>query len=157
MAEFYKAKNLQGLDAKLLVELSSYNLDAVNKAIASIDVLKRNLEVYKECLIDSINLEAESADIATEYATEEVGQSYNLPGTISKPALTDIDKVKADSARMISIQSSRSKVASQADTYLSQCKSCVNSFFQAWKAMNTGILSWKDYIFNLNNSINKNY
>ena len=157
MAEFYKAKNLQGLDAKLLVELSSYNLDAVNKAIASIDVLKRNLEVYKECLIDSINLEAESADIATEYATEEVGQSYNLPGTISKPALVDIDKVKADSTRMISIQSSRTKVSGQADMYLSQCKSCVTSFFQAWKAMNAGIASWKDYIFNLNNSINKNY
>lgn len=155
---FYQAKNLTGRDAKLLSELSLMNIDSISKTIASLEGLKKNLSIYKECLTDSINLEAESADIASRYAANSPYQNnYNLPGTVALPQSYDIDAIKKDSARMIEIQKDRNKVMSQTDTYLNICKAQMKVFIENWKNLNYGSVSWKEFISSLNQNINQNY
>ena len=156
--DWYKAKNLSGRDSQLLVELSTANIDAISKTIGALEALQKNLNIYKDCLVDSINLEVESADLASKYAQDMSYQNnYNLPGTISMPKSYDIDAVKADSARMIEIQKDRNKISSQADTYLNICKSQMKVFVENWKNLNYGSVSWKEFLMSLNNNINQNY
>ena len=62
--DFYVAKNLSGKDTKLLANLSTQNVSAITKAIAAATDLINNLKVYQACLVDSINIEAECADIS---------------------------------------------------------------------------------------------
>lgn len=155
---FYQAKNLTGRDAKLLSELSVMNIESISKTIASLEGLKKNLNIYKECLTDSINLEAESADMASKYATDNTYQNnFNLPGTVAMPQSYDIDSIKKDSARMIEIQKDRNKVMAQADTYLNICKAQMKVFIENWKNLNYGSVSWKEFIISLNQNINQNY
>jgi hypothetical protein len=156
--DWYKAKNLSGRDSQLLVELSTTNIESISKAIAALEALKKNLNIYKECLTDSINLEAESADLASKYAQDNTYQNnFNLPGTVSLPQSYDIDSIKKDSQRMIDIQKDRNKIASQSDTYLNICKAQVKVFVENWKNLNYGAVSWKEFILSLNQNINQNY
>lgn len=156
--DWYKAKNLNGRDSQLLVELSTTNIESISKAIAALEALKKNLNIYKECLTDSINLEAESADLASKYAQDNTYQNnFNLPGTVSLPQSYDIDSIKKDSQRMIDIQKDRNKIASQSDTYLNICKAQMKVFVENWKNINYGAVSWKEFIFSLNQNINQNY
>lgn len=156
--DWYKAKNLNGRDSQLLVELSTTNIESISKAIAALEALKKNLNIYKECLTDSINLEAESADLASKYAQDNTYQNnFNLPGTVSLPQSYDIDSIKKDSQRMIDIQKDRNKIASQSDTYLNICKAQMKVFVENWKNLNYGAVSWKEFIFSLNQNINQNY
>lgn len=156
--DWYKAKNLSGRDSQLLVELSTTNIESISKAIAALEALKKNLNIYKECLTDSINLEAESADLASKYAQDNTYQNnFNLPGTVSLPQSYDIDSIKKDSQRMIDIQKDRNKIASQSDTYLNICKAQMKVFVENWKNLNYGAISWKEFILSLNQNINQNY
>jgi hypothetical protein len=156
--DWYKAKNLNGRDSQLLVELSTTNIESISKAIAALEALKKNLNIYKECLTDSINLEAESADLASKYAQDNTYQNnFNLPGTVSLPQSYDIDSIKKDSQRMIDIQKDRNKIASQSDTYLNICKAQMKVFVENWKNLNYGAVSWKEFILSLNQNINQNY
>jgi len=156
--DWYKAKNLSGRDSQLLVELSTTNIESISKAIAALEALKKNLNIYKECLTDSINLEAESADLASKYAQDNTYQNnFNLPGTVSLPQSYDIDSIKKDSQRMIDIQKDRNKIASQSDTYLNICKAQMKVFVENWKNLNYGAVSWKEFILSLNQNINQNY
>ena len=156
--DWYKAKNLNGRDSQLLVELSTTNIESISKAIAALEALKKNLNIYKECLTDSINLEAESADLASKYAQDNTYQNnFNLPGTVSLPQSYDIDSLKKDSQRMIDIQKDRNKIASQSDTYLNICKAQMKVFVENWKNLNYGAVSWKEFILSLNQNINQNY
>lgn len=156
--DWYKAKNLNGRDSQLLVELSTTNIESISKAIAALEALKKNLNIYKECLTDSINLEAESADLASKYAQDNTYQNnFNLPGTVSLPQSYDIDSIKKDSQRMIDIQKDRNKIASQSDTYLNICKAQMKVFVENWKNINYGAVSWKEFILSLNQNINQNY
>lgn len=156
--DWYKAKNLNSRDSQLLVELSTTNIESISKAIAALEALKKNLNIYKECLTDSINLEAESADLASKYAQDNTYQNnFNLPGTVSLPQSYDIDSIKKDSQRMIDIQKDRNKIASQSDTYLNICKAQMKVFVENWKNLNYGAVSWKEFILSLNQNINQNY
>ena len=157
-SNFYQAKNLSGRDSRLLAELSVQNLDSITKTIAALEALKKNLSIYKDCLVDSINLEAESADLASKYAQDMTYQNnYNLPGTVSMPQTYDIEAIKKDSSRMIDIQKDRGKVVQQADTYLNVCKAQMKVFIENWKNLNYGSVSWKEFIMSLNQNINQNY
>ncbi|WP_407398845.1 hypothetical protein [Treponema sp.] len=114
---------------------------------------------HKECLTDSINLEAEAADLASKYSNEDAkyNNAYGLPGVITTPKTYDIDAIKSDSNRMAEIQSERQKVASQKETYLRLCKEDVQVFIEAWKALNYQNAYWNEFITTLNNNINQNY
>ena len=156
--DWYKAKNLNGRDSQLLAELSTSNVESISKTIAALEALKKNLNIYKECLVDSINLEAESADLASKYSKDNSFQNnYNLPGTVSLPQSYNIDSIKADSQRMIDIQKDRTKIAAQSETYLNICKAQMKVFVENWKNLNYGAISWKEFILSLNQNINQNY
>lgn len=157
--EFYQTKNLSARDSTLMQQLMSDNVSSISKTIAAIQDLQKNLSIYKECLVDSINLEVESADLATKYAVNDLQMSAfgSLPGVTTTPKSYDIDAVKRDSDRMAQIQQEREKVLNQKETYLRICKEDVKVFIDAWKALNYNNAYWNEYIESLNKSINSNY
>lgn len=157
--EFYRTKNLSARDSTLMQQLMSDNVSSISKTIAAIQDLQKNLSIYKECLVDSINLEVESADLATKYAVNDLQTSTfgSLPGVTTTPKSYDIDAIKKDSDRMAQIQQERDKVLNQKETYLRICKEDVKVFIDAWKALNYNNAYWNEYIESLNKSINSNY
>lgn len=157
---FYQAKNLSGKDAKLLATISSESIASITKTLAAVQDLAKNLQIYKDCLIDSINLEAESADIASKYAdTSRMNgqQPYILPGVVTTPKKYDINAIKADSDRMMEIQQDRQKAAGQKETYLRLCKEDVRVFLAGWKRTNYDAVLMNEFIDDLNNNINPAY
>lgn len=157
--EFYQTKNLSARDSTLMQQLMADNVSSISKTIAAIQDLQKNLSIYKECLVDSINLEVESADLATKYAVNDLQMSAfgSLPGVTTTPKSYDIDAIKKDSDRMAQIQQERDKVLNQKETYLRICKEDVKVFIDAWKALNYNNAYWNEYIESLNKSINSNY
>lgn len=156
---WYKAQHLQGRDSAILANLSTQNIEAINKAIASIQSLAKNLQTFRDCLTDAINLEAESADMAAKYSNENIKyqNAYQLPGVVTTPRSYDIEAIKKDSDRMTEINSERAKVTNQKETYLKICKEDVRVFISAWKLVNYQNAYWNEFIMSLNNSLNQNY
>lgn len=157
--EFYQTKNVSQRDSVLLTQLINDNVSSISKTIAALQDLQKNLNIYKSCLVDSINLETESADLAIKYSTNE--QEYNhfgsLPGISTTPVSYNLDTIQADSKRMMQIQSEKEKVANQKETYLRICKEDVKMFIESWKALNYNNAYWNQYIESLNKTINQNY
>ena len=159
--DFYQARNLTGKDGQLLASISTESMNSVNKTIGAISDLLKNLNIYKECLVDSINLEAENADIATKYGGKQDQasgqQPYLLPGVVTTPRQYDIEAIKTDSKRIGEIQNERQKSESQKEVYLRICKEDVKVFIESWKRTNYYNVAFNEFIDSLNQSINKNY
>lgn len=155
----YKVKNISQNDAVMLGQLINNNIESVSKAISSLKSLLKNLNIYKDCLIDSINLESENLDIAIKYSSNEKNyySSGSLPGVISTPKEYDIAAIKADSDRMNNINTNKDKVSSQKELYLSICKENVKFFIESWKSINLNNAYWNEYLESFNKSINNNY
>lgn len=146
------------MDAALLGSVSNANIDAISKCLAAMEVLKADLMVYKDVLVNSINLEAESADISSAYGQPPASPQYNLPGVYTNmPTPWDIDQIRADSQRMIDIQGQRNKVAAQSDLYLNKCKREMAVLIENWKNLSFNNLAWKDYLLTLNKGLNPAY
>lgn len=156
--EFYTAKNLSGKDTKLLANLSTQNVSAISKAIAATTDLINNLKIYQSCLVDSINIEAECADISAKYGNEQKQYtSYTLPGVVTTPRQYDLDAIRKDSDRMKELSQERDKAASQKEAYLKLCREDVRVFLDAWKTLNFANSCFSEFISNVNAALNKNY
>ena len=149
LEEYYNPRNLNQKDAGILAAISKSSVSAIESAIGSLTHLISNLRIYKECMIDSINLQAESADIATKY-TGDVPQQVNiLPGVLSMPQTYDLTQIRTDNERMMAIKDQKDKAISQKDIYLRVAKEDVRLFIAAWKRLNISNASFDEFIDSL--------
>ena len=156
--DFYVAKNLSGKDNQLLENLSTQNVTAITKAIAAASDLINNLKIYQSCLVDSINIEAECADISAKYGNKSVDQTmYSLPGIVTTPRTYDLNAIRKDSDRMNELAQDREKAASQKESYLKLCREDVKVFLDSWKTLNFSNACFSEFIANVNAALNKNY
>ena len=155
--DLYKPEYFSDNDAKFLASLSRNNLEAIETAIGSLNHLIDNLKIYKRCMIDSINLQVESADIATKYGSRPVSQPYGLPGVINAPQAYDIQAIRKDNDRMESVKTMKEKCLHQKRIYHRMAEEDVKLFFQAWNRIQQSDLSFEEFIEALNGSINWNY
>jgi len=157
LTEFYTPKSMNNRDATILATISKSSISAIESTIGTLTHLIQNLKVYKECMIDSINLQAESADIATKYSNEIPQQANVLPGVISIPHSYDLNAIKSDNERMMQIKDERDKVTTQKDIYLRVAREDVRLFLGAWRRLTLSDSQYDEFIESLNNEINKNY
>jgi Ni,Fe-hydrogenase I large subunit len=157
LKEIYQPKNLGNNDAQMLANISKASITAIEQSVGSLTHLIDNLKIYKQCLIDSINLQAESADIATKYAVNAPSQSHTLPGVISLPQSYDLQSIRSDNERMEQVKASKDKILGQKKIYLRLAEEDVRVFLQAWKRLQYSDQSFEEFVEILNGTINKNY
>jgi len=155
--EFYEPKNLGNNDAQMLATIAKSSISSIEAAVGAITHLISNLKTYKQCMIDSINLQAESADISTKYAINAPSQSHTLPGVISTPQAYDLHGIKSDNERMEQVKADKDKTFQQKRIYLRLAEEDIRVFLQAWKRLQYSDASFEEFIEVLNNSINQHY
>jgi len=150
LEEFYAPKNLTPKDASILATISKSSITAIESTIGTLSHLIQNLKIYKECIVDSINLQAESADITTKYSKEIPQQSHILPGIISVPQAYNLNDIKTDNERMLQIKTSKDKSMKQKDIYLRISQEDVRLFLSSWKRLNLANASFDEFVESLN-------
>jgi Ni,Fe-hydrogenase I large subunit len=116
--DFYQPKNLTQRDATLLTTIAKNSITNVELAISNVTQYLNDLKLYKECMIDAINVESETADIAIKYATQPTQQTHTLPGVITSPPAYDLEAIKTDNDRMESLKELSDKAQKQKDIYI---------------------------------------
>jgi hypothetical protein len=108
-------------------------------------------------MIDSINIQAEQADMSSKYAKDIPQQSHILPGVVSMPNTYDIEDIRGDNERMFQIKDQIDKVRKQKEVYMRLSEEDVRLFLTAWKRLINTNLSFDEFIVALNAGINSNY
>jgi Ni,Fe-hydrogenase I large subunit len=157
ISETYNPKNLADSDARILASISKSSINSIESSIGALSHLIDNLKVYKDCMIDSINLQAESADIAIKYSNNAPLQSHTLPGIISTPQSYDLQSIKSDNERMEQVKMNKDKTLQQKRIYLRLAEEDLRVFLQSWKRLQNSDLSFEEFIETINNNINSNY
>jgi len=153
LKEYYNPTSLGEHDIKILQSISHSSIRAIETTIGALTHLASNLKIYKDCMIASINLQAESADIATKYTKEIPQQSNILPGIVSAPQSFDLSAIRTDNERMMKIKKDKDKIQQQKDTYLRVAKEDVRLFLSAWKKLNISNAAFDEFIDSLNKQI----
>jgi len=157
MTTIYAPKNLTQRDSSILARISQSSISAIETTIGSLTHLIQNLKIYKECMIDSINLQAESADISTKYGTDIPQQSNTLPGLNLLPQTFDLQDIRKDNERMMAMKDQKDKVMNQKDIYLRLANEDVRLFLSSWKRLNLSNSSFDEFIDGLHKGLNPNY
>jgi Ni,Fe-hydrogenase I large subunit len=157
LEEMYNPQNLANTDSQILASISKSSIQAIESSIGSLSHLIDNLKIYKQCMIDSINLQAESADIATKYAVNAPTQSHTLPGVITTPQTYDLQSIKSDNERMEQVKTDKEKALQQKKIYLRLAEEDVRVFLQSWKRLQYSDVSFEEFVNTLNANINGNY
>jgi len=157
LTEYYTPKNLPQKDASILATIAKTSVTAIESTIGSLSHLIQNLKIYKECMIDSINLQAESADISTKYGRDVPQQVNTLPGVINIPPSYDLQAIRSDNERMMAVKDQIEKADNQRDIYLRIAREDVRLFLASWKRLNLSNASFDEFIEGLNKSLNPSY
>ncbi len=154
----YDPQNLSKRDTDNLATLTSQSISGISKLMAAIQDLNNNISLYKDCMVDYLNISKEILDIQNKYKSNNlVGKgvgSAQLPGIYTQPQSYNLDEVKQDSARLESLNQEESKVKSQRDNYLILCREDIKLIIEYWKTMNRSNLNFDNYILELDKIIN---
>lgn len=156
--EEFSPVNLSKRDTTNINALSNQSVAAISKLIAAIQDLNSNINLYKECMVDYLNISTEMLDIQNKYksnglAGKGVG-SGNLPGVYTQPVSYNLEEVKADGDRLQALSEEESKVKTQRDNYLILCREDIKLIIEYWKAMNRSNINFDNYILELGKIIN---
>jgi hypothetical protein len=156
--EEYNPQNLTKRDTDNITTLTNQSVNAISKLIASIQDLNNNINLYKDCMVDYLNITTEILDIQSKYKSNNlegkgVG-SGQLPGLYTQPQSYNMEEVKQDSAKLEALNGEESKVKSQRDNYLILCREDIKLIIEYWKTMNRTNLNFDNYIIELGKIIN---
>ena len=156
--EEYNPQNLSKRDTANITQLSTQSVAAISKLIASIQDLSNNINLYKECMIDYLNIRTEALDIQNKYKSNDLSGkgigSGNLPGVYTQPQSYNLEEVKQDAKRLEDLNNEESKVKSQRDNYLILCREDIKLIIEYWKTMNRSNMNFDNYILELDKIIN---
>ena len=154
----YNIENLSKRDTTNLNNLINQDVASISKLIAAIQDLSENINSYKECLIDYINIETEILDIKNKYKTNSLeGKGVgvgNLPGVYTQPQGYNLEEIKQDSLRVESLAQEEGKVKTQRDNYFTLCREDIKLLIEYWKSINRANLNFDNYILELAKIIN---
>lgn len=156
--EEYNPQNFSKRDTDNINSLTNQSVAAIAKLMAAIQDLNNNITLYKECLVDYLNITIEALDIQSKYKSnglegKGVG-SGQLPGLYTQPQSYNLEEIKADSQKLETLNQEESKVKSQRDNYLILCREDIKLIIGYWKAMNRTNLNFDSYIVELDKIIN---
>lgn len=156
--EEYNPQNLSKRDTTNITTLTNQSVNAIAKLMASVQDLNNNINLYKECMVDYLNISTEILDLQSKYKSNNlegkgVG-SGQLPGLYTQPQSYNLEEVKQDAARLEALNNEESKVKSQRDNYLILCREDIKLIIEYWKTMNRSNLNFDNYIIELDKIIN---
>ena len=156
--EEYNPQNLTKRDTDNINSLTNQSVAAISKLMAAVQDLNNNINLYKECMVDYLNISTEILDIQSKYKSnglegKGVG-SGQLPGIYTQPQSYNLEEIKADSQKLEALNNEESKVKSQRDNYLILCREDIKLVIEYWKTMNRSNLNFDNYILELDKIIN---
>jgi Ni,Fe-hydrogenase I large subunit len=144
---FYTPKSMSTKDANILASISKSTIQSIESSIGSLVHLTNNLKIFKETLVDSINLQAEQADLTNKYAKDIPQQSHILPGIVQTPVDYDMSSIRGDNERMIQMKDELDKVMKQKEVYLRLSEEDVRLFLASWKRIVQMNVSFDEFIY----------
>jgi len=157
LKELYQAQFIGKNDIAVLSAISRGSIAAIETCIGSLSHLISNLKIYKQCVIDAINLQSEAADMTMKYGRDIPKQSHQLPGIVSAPETYDLNAIKADNARMMEVSREKDKAIKQKDIYIRVSQEDVRLFLASWKRLNYQNIAFDQFVESLNDTLNPNY
>jgi Ni,Fe-hydrogenase I large subunit len=157
LKELYQTKNISQKDAGILASISKNTVTSIESTIGALTHLIQNLKIYKETVVDSINLQAESLDISTKYGNDVPKQSHSLPGIVTLPQSYDLNDIRSDNDRMMQVSEEKKKAMSQKEVYMKMCSEDVRIFLQSWKRLNANHAQFDVFIESMDDSLNPSY
>lgn len=156
--EEYNPQNLSKRDTDNINSLTSQSVAAISKLMAAIQDLNSNINLYKECMVDYLNISTEVIDIQSKYKSNSLNGkgvgSGQLPGIYTQPQSYNLEEVKQDAARIEALNKEESKIKNQRDNYLILCREDIKLIIEYWKTMNRTNLNFDNYIIELDKIIN---
>lgn len=156
--EEYNPQNLSKRDTDNINLLTSQSVAAISKLMAAIQDLNSNINLYKECMVDYLNISTEVIDIQSKYKSNSLNGkgvgSGQLPGIYTQPQSYNLEEVKQDAARIEALNKEENKIKSQRDNYLILCREDIKLIIEYWKTMNRTNLNFDNYIIELDKIIN---
>jgi len=142
--------NQYSTDSQTLSSITRSSITSIKSAIEVLNQLIENLKIYQQCVIDSVNLIAESAENnSTKYSYGTYSQSHTLPGVIQSNQV--FDHQEAD--RMIQINDLKEKVLRQKRIYFRLLEKDSKLYFQSVKALKRSDISFEEFLEILDNNI----
>lgn len=156
--EEYNPQNLSKRDTDNINSLTNQSVAAIAKLMAAIQDLNNNIALYKECMVDYLNITTEALDIQSKYKSNHLDGkgvgSGQLPGIYTQPQSYNMEEVKQDAAKLEALTKEEDKVKSQRDNYLILCREDIKLIIEYWKTMNRTNLNFDNYIIELDKIIN---
>lgn len=156
--EEYNPQNLSKRDTDNINSLTSQSVTAISKLMAAIQDLNSNINLYKECMVDYLNISTEVIDIQSKYKSNSLNGkgvgSGQLPGIYTQPQSYNLEEVKQDAARIEALNKEENKIKSQRDNYLILCREDIKLIIEYWKTMNRTNLNFDNYIIELDKIVN---
>lgn len=156
--EEYNPQNLSKRDTDNINTLTNQSVTAISKLMAAIQDLNSNINLYKECMVDYLNISTEVIDIQSKYKSNSLNGkgvgSGQLPGIYTQPQSYNLEEIKQDAARIEALNKEENKIKSQRDNYLILCREDIKLIIEYWKTMNRTNLNFDNYIIELDKLIN---
>ena len=132
-------------NARTLASIGKSSIASIESSIYTLTNLLENLRIYKQCVIDSINLQAESADTGGKYQISNYSQSHTLPGVLSVPQGTD--------ERIEQVKSAKEQTLNQKRIYFRLVDKDSKQYFQSLKGMQNSDIAFEEFLEILNDNI----
>ncbi len=144
----------------LINNLKKQIIAATEGSIAEIDYLKSALQLYKQAVVQSIDLNMDAADIISKYANSQsqsgMNNSYQLPGVFdsSVAGTINIDQMKKDNQMLLQTNDSRLAAEKQRDTSFKMIVQNYNDLKQRLNVLAQTNQAIFTYIAQINEKVN---
>jgi hypothetical protein len=138
-------------EIQMLNSIAKSSITSIETSIEALTNLIENLKIYKQCMIDSINLQKESTDTNKNNAVSTFYQSHTLPGILSLPQI-----IKSESDRKEQIKSDKENVLRQKRIYYRLVEKDSKHYFQSLKGLQYSDASFAEFLEILDNNIDLN-
>jgi ATP-dependent Clp protease ATP-binding subunit ClpA len=139
----YQSNNM---DTQTLASIAKSSITYIESSIGALNNLMENLKIFKQAMIDCINIQAESAD--ANYPVTTFTQSHTLPGVTSIQ-----QRIKSNDEKMEQLKDNKEKALRQKRIFLRLVEKDSKLFSQSLKGIQLSDASFEEFIEILNNNI----
>jgi len=142
--------NQYNTDSQTLSSIAKSSITSIKSAIEVLNHLVENLKIYQQCVIDSVNLLAESVEnSSTKYSYSTYSQPHTLPGVIQTAQA--FNGQEAD--RIEQINDLKEKALRQKRIFFRLLEKDSKLYFQSVKALKRSDISFEEFLEILDNNI----
>jgi hypothetical protein len=135
-------------ETRTMASIAKSSIASIESSITALTNLLENMKTYRQCFIDCVNLQMESAD--SEYKVTPPFQSHTLPGVISVPQPFN----KSDTEKTEQLGAYKEKALKQKRIYLRLVEKDSRLFSQSLRGIQYSDIQFEEFLEILNGNIN---